>query len=382
MAVTQLAPGSPEVLALFEQRRRAYVDSATVGLPPKATVEALEGALRSWQAGTARWDEDWEPAGELCRQEIAPMLGAPAEEIALVPAVSVGVAPVAAALGPEDEVVVPEDEFDSLLLPLTAVAERRGARVRRVPFRDVADAVGSRTTVVATSHVKSNGGAVQDLDAVAASAAGVGARVVVDATHSAGLLPIEAANRGLDVVVAAAYKHLLCPRGVAFARMAPEAQRVYAPVSASWVSVDPRSYYGSRVAQLADDARRFDVSLAWHAWVGALESLRFLNAIPAEERSRWCVSLASELADRVEVAPTGSSFLSVPVDVPLDELVEQLEAADVAAAIRAGEVRVSFHVYNTRADVDYVAGVLRTMRRQEGALRQPGHLRNARPEDC
>jgi selenocysteine lyase/cysteine desulfurase len=216
---------------------------------------------------------------------------------------------------------------------------------------------------VATSHVKSNGGAVQDLDAVAASAAEVGARVVVDATHSAGLLPIEAADRGLDVVLAAAYKHLLCPRGVAFVRMAPEAQHVYAPVSASWVSVDPRSYYGSRVPQLADDARRFDVSLAWHAWVGALESLRFLNAIPAEERFRWCVSLASELAQRVEVEPTGSSFLSVPVDVPLDQLVKELAAADVAAAIRAGEVRVSFHVYNTHADVDYVAGVLRTMRR-------------------
>jgi selenocysteine lyase/cysteine desulfurase len=232
-----------------------------------------------------------------------------------------------------------------------------------VPFREVAGAVGPRTTVVATSHVKSNGGAVQDLDAVAAGAAGVGARVVVDATHSAGLLPIEAADRGLDVVVAAAYKHLLCPRGVAFARMAPEAQHVYAPVSASWVSVEPRSYYGSGVAQLANDARRFDVSLAWHAWVGALESLRFLNTIPAEERCRWCVSLASELADRVGVEPTGSSFLSVPVEVPPAELIKQLAAADVAAAIRTGEVRVSFHVYNTRADVDYVASVLRTMRR-------------------
>jgi selenocysteine lyase/cysteine desulfurase len=358
MVVTQLAPGSPEVLALFEQRRRAYVDSATFGLPPKPTVEALTRALREWQMGTASWEEDWEPAGDLCRHEIAPMLGAPSEEIALVPAVSVGIAPVAAALGPDDEVVVPDDEFDSLLLPLAALAERRGARVRRVPFRDVANAVGPTTTLVATSQVKSNGGAVQDLDSVAASAAEVGARVVVDATHAAGILPVDAAARGLDVVVAAAYKHLLCPRGVAFARIAPEAQRIYAPVSASWVSVDPRTYYGSSVDALAPDARRFDVSLAWHAWVGAVESLRFLNAIPAEERCRWCVSLASELAARVGVEPTGSSFLSVPVGVPLDQLGKRLADADVAAAIRAGEVRVSFHVYNTGADVDYVADVL------------------------
>lgn len=149
-----------------------------------------------------------------------------------------GVAPVAAALGPVDEVVVLEDEFDSLLLPLAAVAERRGARVRRVPFGDVAAAVGPRTTLVATSHVRSNGGAVQDLDSVAAAAAGVGARVVV----------------------AAAYKHLLCPRGVAFARIAPEAQPIYAPVSTSWVSVEPRTYYGSPLERLAAGARRFDVA--------------------------------------------------------------------------------------------------------------------------
>jgi selenocysteine lyase/cysteine desulfurase len=360
--VNQLAPGSPELLALFEHRRRAYVDSATVGLPPKATVEALTRALGEWQSGIASWEEDWEPAGDLCRQEISPMLGAPAEEIALVPAVSVGVAPVAAALGPDDEVIVPGDEFDSLLLPLAALAERRGAHVRRVPFRDVAGAVEPRTTLVATSHVRSNGGAVQDLDSVAAAAASVGARVVVDATHSAGLLPIDAAERGLDVVVAAAYKHLLCPRGVAFVRMAPEAQQAYAPVSASWVSVEPRRYYGSGVDDLASDARRFDVSLAWHAWVGAVESLRFLNSIPAEERRRWCVSLASELAARVGVEPTGSSFLSVPVGVSLDQLTRRLADADVAAAIRAGEVRVSFHVYNTRADVDHVADVLGPLR--------------------
>jgi selenocysteine lyase/cysteine desulfurase len=359
MLTKELAPGSPEVLALFEQRRRAYVDSATYGLPPKPTVDALARALGEWQAGTANWEEDWEPTGELCRQEFAPMLGAPADEIALVPAVSVGIAPIAAALGPDDEVVVPEDEFQSLLLPLVTLAERHGARVRRVPFPEVAGAVGPKTTLVASSYVRSNGGGVQDLDAVAAAAARIGARIVVDATHAAGLLPIDAAARGLDVVVAAAYKHLLCPRGVAFARIAPEAQRDYAPVSASWVSVDPRTYYGG--SELASDARRFDVSLAWHAWVGALESLRFLNAIPAEERRSWTVSLASDLAGRLGVEPTGSSFLGVPVRVSLDELTKHLAEADVAAAVRAGEVRISFHVYNTQADVDYVADVLRPL---------------------
>lgn len=346
------------MLRLFHSGRRAYVDSATYGLPPQATVDALRRALEDWRAGTANYEVDWEPAGDLCRREIASMLGAPAEEIALLPAVSVGVGPVAAALGPDDEVVVPDDEFHSLLLPLLVAAERCGATVRRVPFDEVAGAVTPETTLVATSHVRSNGGGVQALDAVAAAAARVGARVLVDATHAAGLLRIDAAARGLDLVVAAAYKHLLCPRGVAFMRISSEEQRSLVPLNASWVSADPRTYYGGGVGNLASDARRFDVSLAWHPWVGALESLRFLNAIPLADRERWTTGLASKFAERLGVSPTGSSIVGVPVRVGLEELQRALAAADVAAAVRAGEVRISFHLYNTPAEADYVAEVL------------------------
>src|SRR5207248_9915981 len=122
----------------IDSSRHAYVDSAGSDRPPKPSVHALQRALAAWQAGTADYEEDWEPAGDLCRAEIAPILGAPAAEIALLPAVSVGVGLVAAALGPADEIVVPDDEFHSLLLPLAAAAERRGAVVRKVPFHEVA----------------------------------------------------------------------------------------------------------------------------------------------------------------------------------------------------------------------------------------------------
>ena len=112
------------------------------------------------------------------------------------------------------------------------------------------------------------------------------------------------------------------------------------------------------LAAYVPDARRYDVSLAWHPWVGAVESLRFLNAIQPEERERWTTGLAAELAARLGLHPTGSSILGVPVAVGLERLQRALAEADVAAAVRAGEARISFHVYNTPADVDYVAGVL------------------------
>ena len=94
-----------------------------------------------------------------------------AEGVALLPAVSVGVGLVAAALGPGDEVVVPVDEFESVLFPLL-VAEQRGAVVRRVPFGELADAIRPSTTLVAFSLVQMQTGLRADLAAISRSRQG------------------------------------------------------------------------------------------------------------------------------------------------------------------------------------------------------------------
>jgi len=44
--------------------------------------------------------------------------------------------------------------------------------------------------------------------------------------------------------------------------------------------------------------------------------------------------------------------------ISIDDLANRLAEADVAATPRKGDVRVSFHVYNTAAGLDYVANVL------------------------
>lgn len=357
----RLIAGTSELRALFPSiDARAYVDTANYGLPPRRTVETLRDALVRWGSGSANWLSEWDPAGDECRTLIAPLLGSRSDEIALLPAVSVGVGVIAASLGPEDEVVVPNDEFRSVLFPLLAAERARGVRVRRVSFEELAESVRPSTTLVATSHVRSNGGAVQDLAAVAAAAREHGAAVLVDATHAAGVIPIEAEALGLDYVVVAAYKHLLCPRGVAFLRVARGRRDLVAPYCSSWRSArDPyASFYGGTLDDLAADTARFDVSLAWHAWLGARESLRLLTTIDADERRDWCVGLASRLARQVGLEPTGSSILAVPVRTQIDEARRRLAEAAIVASFPAGLVRISFHIYNTGADVDYVANVI------------------------
>ena len=167
-----------------------YLDTATYGLLPRPTVEAMQQALLAWQAGSADWVEDWERAGDETRVLFARLIGASVDEIALVPTVSVGVGPVVAALRAGDEVVVPDEEFTSVLFPLLVAEQRRGVVVRQAPFDRLAEAITGRTTLVAFSLVQSQGGGAADLSGICAAARQHGARVLVDATHALPFYPI------------------------------------------------------------------------------------------------------------------------------------------------------------------------------------------------
>jgi selenocysteine lyase/cysteine desulfurase len=338
---------------------RAYLDSASYGLPPLATVRALEDALAAWQTASVEWGV-WDRTGEECRALAASVLDAAPEEISLLPAVSTGVGVVAASLTERDEVVVGDDEFRSLLLPLLAAEEARGVRVRRVPFRALAESVGPATTLVATSHVQSNGGGLQDIGAVAEAAKTHGAALLVDATHSAGLLRLDARRLEIDCVVAAAYKHLLCPRGVAFMRLSGASRLRPAPFLAGWrAAADPyATYFGGTLDDLAGGAAKYDVSLAWHPWVGARESLRVLAAVDAAARERYAVGLANAAAEALGIEPTGSSVLGVPVRTAPEETRAVLREAGIAAAFPAGRVRFSFHIYNVADEVEHLVDVV------------------------
>jgi kynureninase len=134
--------GTAALLREFKSPRyECYLDTASYGLPPLATIAALEQALRGWSDGNVDWQCEWDAIGEECRQLAAPMLGAPSNEIALLPAVSVGVGLISANLTSEDRVVVADDEFRSVLWPLLAASHARGTHIRRVSFKEVAEAI-------------------------------------------------------------------------------------------------------------------------------------------------------------------------------------------------------------------------------------------------
>jgi selenocysteine lyase/cysteine desulfurase len=322
-----------------------YLDTATVGLPPRATVAAVRAALDAWQTGAASargFDADVERA----RAAFARLVHADVADVAVGAQVSAFAGVVAAALPAGARVLTAEGDFTSVLFPFLA-QEARGVRVRAVPVGAIAEAIEARDALVAVSAVQSADGAVADLGALASAADHHGVPVFLDATQACGWLDVDA--RRFAYVAAAAYKWLLAPRGAALCTFAPGHRDALVPHGAGWYAGEDRwsSLYGGPL-RLAGDARRFDLSPAWLCWAGAAPALELVAGLGAPAIGAHDLALAARLRAGLGLPPGDSPI--VAVGVPGAE--ERLRAAGVRAAVRAGRLRASFHLTCGEADVD------------------------------
>lgn len=328
-----------------------YLNTASLGVPPAATVDVMRELLERWQRGRLS-PTDFDEHVVRARRAFASIAGVGVDDVAIGSAVSELVGLIAAALPDGARVVIAEGEFTSLLFPFLAHADR-GVVVDEMPLEELAGLQG-RADLVAVSAVQSSDGRVADLTAVGAAAENAGARLLVDVTQSCGWLPLDASS--VDYTVCGAYKWLLAPRGAAFLTVTPEAAESLRPLGAGWFAGDDpwTSIYGSPL-RLASSARRFDISPAWFSWAGAAVSLELLASLDREQVRAHGVGLADAFRAGLGLPPGGSAITTV--DLP--GAAPALEAAGVRAAVRAGRARVSFHLYNDLADVELAVAALR-----------------------
>ncbi|MEV0579063.1 aminotransferase class V-fold PLP-dependent enzyme [Streptomyces sp. NBC_01463] len=333
----------------------AYLNTSTCGLLPRRTVDAVRALAEGNTTGRRDGAGDFE-AVDGAREGFARIAGVDAGRVAVGSSVTVHVGLIACSLPAGAEVLVPEGEFSSVVTPF---AVRGDLRMRYVPLAELAGAVRPDTALVAFSSVQSADGRLADLDAVRAAAAAHGARTLLDATQSAGWLPLDAG--AYDYTVAGGYKFLLSPRGTSFLTVTEEAQQSLPPVFAGWVAAeDPwNSTYGP-VTKLAPDARRYDEPPAFLSYHGAEQSLALLNEIGIDTVHDHATGLAA----RFRAGLAGLGHRAVPaetavVGVPgLGDRAPDLGRAGVMVSNRAGNLRAAFHLYNTEADVDRALDVL------------------------
>ena len=196
-----------------------HLDTATAGLPPRASLAALHAALAQWAAGkldAMSYDADI----ARCRAAFAALAGVPEADVAIGSQVSAFAGVVAASLPAGARVLCAKGDFTSVLWPFL-VQSGRGVDVRTVPLEELPEAIDGTTDLVAVSSVMSADGRVADLDALATAAAHHGARVFLDVTQGCGWQ--ELGGDRFDYVAAGAYKWLLSPRGAALWAVRPDA---------------------------------------------------------------------------------------------------------------------------------------------------------------
>jgi len=327
-----------------------WLNTATYGLPPRPAWDELQAALEGWRQGQASWGA-WNECTSRARRSFARLVNVEANDVAVGSQVSQLVGLVAASVRAGSRVIVPEREFTSNVFPWLA---RGDLRVEAIPMERVVASIEQGADVVSFSLVQSIDGTIAPYREIIAAAREQGALVVIDLSQACGWFPFDA--RLADVAVAGAYKFLMSPRGSAFAYLAPAVREQMTPFLAGWFAGDDvdNSYYGLPL-RLATDARRFDLSPAWFSWVGTAPTLELVERIGIAAIHDHNIGLANRFMAGMALPATESAI--VTLDIPGAE--ERLTRAGIRTSVRGGRVRISFHLYNTEAEVDLAIEALR-----------------------
>jgi len=230
--------------------RTTYLVSNSLGAMPRAVPERLAEYAAMWaEHGVRSWAKGWWEMPLDVGNEIAPLIGAGAGEVAMVANVSVAQAAVLSALdyaGTRDTIVMTALDFPSVRYVYDQLAPRLGARIVVVPSDDgmtidparLLAAIDERTRLVAVSHVLFRSAYVMDVEAICRRAHEVGALVSFDAYHSVGVIPVDVKRAGVDFLTGGVLKWLCGGPGGAFLYVAPEvaerAGRSVAPALTGW----------------------------------------------------------------------------------------------------------------------------------------------------
>ncbi|BDI23047.1 aminotransferase class V-fold PLP-dependent enzyme [Herbiconiux sp. L3-i23] len=343
---------------------RGYLAVASIGLPTRHSVAAMTADLAAWYAAD-RDPQGYDAVIARTRAAYAGLVAVPVEAVAIGSQTSVITSLIADAAPDGAEVVVVAGDFSSIEFPFVA---RPGIRLRAVELDALADALTDETWLVAFSLVQSATGRIADTDAILEAARRHDVLTLCDTTQAVGVLPVDASP--WDATICHSYKWLCSPRGVAFLTLRSRLADLLVPTQAGWYAGDDpwANCYGPAMS-LATDARRFDVSPAWQAWVGAEPAITMFGGLDIAEVWQRASGLGDMLCDALGIDEQHQAIVTWPD--PDGAHLALLIAAGIRVSGRAGRLRAAFHLWNDESDVDRVAAVLH----EAGALRRTGRRR-------
>jgi len=376
----------------------AYLDSAATSQKPVPVIEAMDSYYRNSNANVHRGvyglAQEATDLFEGARARIAAFVGGETATTIFTRNATEALNLVAYAWGREhvgegDEVLITHMEHHSNIVPWQMLCSERGAKLRylgvtedgRLSLDEVDQVLGEgRVKLVSVVHVSNVLGTINPVAEIAARARAAGALSVIDGSQAVPQMPVDLAEIGADFYAWTGHK-ALGPTGIGVLHGRREVLEGMRPFIGG----------GDMIASVGFDSSTWN-ELPWKFEAGtspiaeavglgaAVDYLAELgmDAVRAHERDLTAHALDS-LADIEGLRVFGPTDLDVRGGAVSFE-VEGIHPHDLAeicdregVCIRAGHhcaqplmrsmgvpatARASFHVYNSREDVDRLAAAL------------------------
>ncbi|SDH12472.1 aminotransferase class V-fold PLP-dependent enzyme [Nonomuraea jiangxiensis] len=355
-----------------------HLASCSQGALSSRLAYALQEIGHSLQDQGAPW-ELWMGQVGRARERFARLIGAEPDEVAVLSCASEAAFQAAASLdwSRRPGIVTNDLEFPSIAHVWLAQGQR-GAEVRvaadtgeNVTAEAYEEVIDETVNLVSVPLYTYRNGARLPVEDVVRLAHAQGARVFVDAYQAAGVTPIDVKRLDVDYLVSGSLKYLLGLPGIAFLYVRDGLEQQRDPELTGWFGRTQPFAFDPRLLDFPRDARRFEtgtppVPSAYAANAG----FDLIERIDPHAVQEHVSALVEELAERLAEAgervasPAGARGPQVAIadDAP-DALAARLAERRIWTAPRGDLLRLSFHYYNDRSDVDAVVEAISACRR-------------------
>ncbi len=367
---------------LDNQKHLFDIPDSVTYLACASQTPLLRATVAAGESGVLRKAHPWEPHRDEAAREatevrtlFAGLIGATANDIAIVPATSYGIAVAAAnlAIAPNREILVLEEQFPSNYYAWHRLAAENDAKLIAVErptdanwTTAVLDRIRPETDIVAVPPCHWTDGSRLDLEAIGTKCRSIGAALVVDGTQLVGAAPFDVAAVQPDFMVCSAYKWLLCPYTLAFLYVAPHRQNgrpIEFHAGARRDDHEPGGHNTGYPLQFVDNARRYDMGernnpINLPMAVTALNQLHTWNPTHiAATMARLTDQIAESAVERGYSVPPKAHRIAHFIGFrgptpPPPDLADRCAADGVHLNLRSDAIRISPYLFTDEMDID------------------------------
>jgi isopenicillin-N epimerase len=331
------------------------------------------------------------------RERLAGFLGTVPHRLVFTSNVSAAINLVASGLRltSPGEVLLTDHEYGAMHWCWERACQRQGLTLRTFPLPTMprapgeiveaaARAMSPKTRLFFFSHVLSPTGLVLPAKELCAEARRRGVVTVVDGAHAVAMTPLNVTAVGADFYTGNCHKWLLAPCGTGFLVVGPGNEDRLQPLHVSWGYHPDRYPLGEPVAAPGPDDREaygstprvrfleFEGTRDVCPWLATPEAIDFQAALGWDNVRGRMAELSAYTRKVIRLEPAtpdvpgtygAMTAFELPAGTEAVPLRRKLWAARVEVPVieRPGRllVRVSHHFYNTEAEIDRLAEVLR-----------------------